>query len=87
MSTRETPTHSPAPWATDLSLDLNDATGAFIADVYQATESDRRLILTSPELLAVCRTFVRRFEEGADYSEEIYDTMKALVDHIDGGGE
>lgn len=92
MPTRETPTHSPAPWALDPSSKQHhddlilDAKSGTVAATY-GLAADDRLILKAPDLLAACRAFVLRFEAGADHSEEIYDTMKALVDHIDGGGE
>lgn len=110
MSTRETPTHSPAPWEAneDGEVSANDG-GQVVAVVYSADDfpcydpeedgdsevfaeemdANRRLILKAPDLLAACRALVRQCETGGIIVgiRNHVDTMKALVDHIDGGGE
>ena len=94
MPTRETPTHSPAPFSLDTDGDIVDANGRSVALLYPESggaddDADRRLILKAPELLAVCRAFVRMCEAAnipLDLRHPAW-RMKALVDHIDGGGE
>jgi hypothetical protein len=85
MSTRETPTHSPAPFTLSQD-DIRDANGERVAVMYGKSD-DERLFLKAPELLAACRTFCLRCERGEIRSTKTYATMRALVDHIDGGGE
>jgi hypothetical protein len=95
MPTRETPTHSPGPWTTD-GYGVYDATKQIIAEVYvdvhsrdaDAAEANRRLILKSWQLLAACRVLVLKHESGMGEvdRESTYETMKALVDAIDGTG-
>ena len=93
MPTRETPTHSPAPWSIDrrdlVGQDtLHDAQGNYLAMLDSTSAADDRLILKAPELLDACRRWLRRCESGSVlfYSAN-YAEIKALVDHIDGDGE
>jgi hypothetical protein len=88
MSTRETPTHSPAPWWLDDWSHLRAEDEAPICDLHPASEPDRRLILKAPELLALVRQSVLEAERSSlDRGSARYAAMKALVDHIDGTGK
>lgn len=96
MATRETPTHSPAPWTRD-GRSINDAGGQCVLRVQTGFEHDTvgeanaRLALKSPELLTACRAMVHDAEETGHAviiaGDARHAVMKALVDHIDGGGE
>lgn len=89
-ATRETPTHSPAPWWID-SRDLvgqdtlHDARGNYLALLDSTSGADDRLILKAPDLLAVVRELVLTCEHWQTTHAPHYTRMKALVDHIDGG--
>jgi hypothetical protein len=88
MLTRETPTHSPAPFALDADGDVVDADGMVVAIIYTENDADRRMMQKAPELLAACRAFVRDHEAlsarfaWADGSH--VSTIRALVGRIDG---
>jgi hypothetical protein len=88
MATRETPTHSPAPWDIGWDGHIRDANGVPIMSTHRTRAEDDRLIRKAPDLLAACRRYVLRCGAGevAEPPRE-FMSMKALVDYIDGEGE
>jgi hypothetical protein len=61
-------------------------TAASLLDARISRDYDRNKALrdAAPEMLAICREFVRRVELGEVRSKRTYAAMKAVIDRVDG---